>query len=391
VAHDRNRHQPIPAIRQRSAALSSSALVALLLLVLLAANCGGGSSGTQPPPPPAPTFTTIDAPGAGAGSLQGTIGIAIDAGGDVTGTFSDSNNTLHGFLKESSGGEFSIDAPGAGSQQDNGTEAAGINASGEIAGYFFDTQGLEHSFIRGADGTITAFDPPGSTSGAQSLNDTGTVAGGFVDANGAHGYLRAPDGTFTTFDPTGDATQVHIVVPNRINASGAVAGTYTDLGAVFHGFLRTPDGTITVWDAPNAGTASDQGTLLTDMNSAGVIVGGINVGVVNGVGTTHSLILAADGTYTIFDPPQSAVHSSLAQGINDSGVVVGEYRDANLVRHGYLRDPDGTFVSFDDPNAAQLPLSEVNTGTTPRRMNASGAVTGYYSDSNGARHAFVMQ
>jgi hypothetical protein len=298
VAHDRNRHQPIPAIRQRSAALSSSALVALLLLVLLAANCGGGSSGTQPPPPPAPTFTTIDAPGAGAGSLQGTIGIAIDAGGDVTGTFSDSNNTLHGFLKESSGGEFSIDAPGAGSQQDNGTEAAGINASGEIAGYFFDTQGLEHSFIRG---------------------------------------------------------------------------------------------TITVLDAPNAGTASDQGTLLTDMNSAGVIVGGINVGVVNGVGTTHSLILAADGTYTIFDPPQSAVHSSLAQGINDSGVVVGEYRDANLVRHGYLRDPDGTFVSFDDPNAAQLPLSEVNTGTTPRRMNASGAVTGYYSDSNGARHAFVMQ
>ena len=158
----------------------------------------------------------------------------------MTGTFSDSNNTLHGFLKESGGGEFSIDAPGAGSQQDNGTEAAGINASGEIAGYFFDTQGLEHSFIRGADGTITAFDPPGSTSGAQSLNDTGTVAGAFVDANGAHGYPRAPDGTFTTFDPTGDSTQVHIVVPNRINANGAVAGTYTDFGRRLPRILAYP-------------------------------------------------------------------------------------------------------------------------------------------------------
>jgi hypothetical protein len=78
-------------------------------------------------------------------------------------------------------------------------------------------------------------------------------------------------------------------------------------------------------------------------------------------------------------------------GINDSGVVVGEYRDENLVRHGYLRDPDGTFVTFDDPSAAQLPLSEANIATTPRGISASGAVTGYYSDSNGARHAFIMQ
>ena len=390
VAYARTRHQQFPAIPQRSAAMSSGVLAGLLFLVPLVASCGGGgSSGAQPPPTPA--FTTIDALGAGAGSLQGTFGIAIDAGGDVTGNFVDSNNALHGFLKQSGGGEFSIDAPGAGSQPNNGTEAAGINASGEIAGYFFDTQGLEHSFIRGADGTITAFDPPGSTSGAQSLNDSGTVAGGFVDANGAHGYLRAPDGTLTTFDPTGDPTQVYIVVPQRINASGAVAGTFTDLGAVFHGFLRTPDGTITVLDAPNAGTASNQGTELIDLNSAGVIVGGINVGIVNGVNTTHSLIVAADGTYTVFDPPQSAVHSSLAVGINDSGVVVGEYRDENLVRHGYLRDPDGTFATFDDPNAAQLPLSEANIATTPRGINASGAVTGFYSDSNGARHAFSMQ
>ena len=65
------------------------------------------------------------------------------------------------------------------------------------------------------------------------------------------------------------------------------------------------------------------------------------------------------------DPPQAGAHSSIAEAINDSGAVVGTYRDANLVRHGYLRQPDGTFISFDDPEAAQLPLSTTDDGTIP--------------------------
>jgi hypothetical protein len=345
----------------------------------------------NPPPPQQPTFTTIDAPGAGTVSPEGTFGVGIDANGDVVGLFLDSNDAGHGFLRDSTGAEFSIDAPGAGTQQNLGTEATAINASGEIVGFFFDTQGAEHSFVRASDGTITTFDPPNSTSGGQSINDGGTVAGGFVDVNGAHGYLRAPDGTFTTFDPTGNATQVRIVVPSQINASGTVAGTYTDSSGVFHGFLRDTNGNVTILDAPGAGMAANEGTELADMNASGTIVGGINVGVVNGIATTHSLIRATDGTYTVFDPPQSGAHSSFAEGINDSGVVVGEYRDANLVRHGYLRQADGTFVSFDDPNAAQLPLSATNLGTTPRHINATGAVAGVYSDANGVRHAFLMQ
>jgi uncharacterized membrane protein len=127
------------------------------------------------------------------------------------------------------------------------------------------------------------------------------------------------------------------------------------------------------------------------MNTSGTIAGGINVGVVNGIGTTHSLVRATDGIFTVFDPPQSGAHSSLAEAINDSGVVVGTYRDANLVRHGYLLQTDGTFISFDDPDAAQVPLTAVNQGTVPRHINANGAVAGFYSDVNGVRHAFTWQ
>jgi uncharacterized membrane protein len=182
------------------------------------------------------------------------------------------------------------------------------------------------------------------------------------------------------------------VIPDQINASGAVAGTFIDTSGVYHGFLREPSGSITILDAPGAGTVADQGTDLLDMNASGTIVGGISIGDVNGVaGTTHSLVLAADGTYTIFDPPQSGAHSSLAEAINDSGEVVGIYRDASLVRHGYLRQPDGTVISFDDPEAAQLPLSATNQGTVPRRINANGAVVGFYADANGVRHGFIWQ
>ena len=74
---------------------------------------------------------------------------------------------------------------------------------------------------------------------------------------------------------------------------------------------------------------------------------------------------------------------------------MGEYADASLARHGYLRKPDGSFVTFDDPNAAAVsgqgsnPI--VNLGTDPVGINDSGAVIGEFSDANGVRHGFLWQ
>jgi hypothetical protein len=370
----------------------ASGLAALLLGLLLGVQmgCGGGSSGLPGGGGPAPqVFTTIDVAAAGTSNEQGTFPLVVNLSGEVAGYYYDPNGFFHGFIRNAAGAITTVDVPATGS---SGTIIEAIDGAGDTAGYYFDSQNTEHSFLRNANGTIPTFDPPNSTSGAQSVNDGGTVAGGFVDVNGGHGYLRAPTGTFTTFDPTGSGAQIEIVIPNQINASGAVAGTYIDTNDVYHGFLRDPSGSITILDAPGAGTVADQGTELVDMNASATIVGGIQVGDVNGVvGTSHSLVLATDGTYTIFDPPQAGAHSSLAEAINDSGAVVGTYRDANLVRHGYLRQPDGTFVSFDDPNAAQLPLSTTDLGTNPRGINANGAVVGFYADANGVRHGFIWQ
>jgi uncharacterized membrane protein len=345
---------------------------------------GGGAAPPQ-------VFTTIDVASAGQSSEQGTFPLVVNLTGDVAGYFIDPSGMFHGFIRSAAGVITTLDVPVNGSL---GTVIDAIDGAGDTAGYYIDSQNTKHSFLRSSNGTVTTFDPPNSNpgSGAQSINDSGTVAGGFLDANGAHGYLRALDGTFTTFDPTGSGAQIEIVIPNQINASGAVTGTYIDTNGVYHGFLRDPSGSSTILDAPGAGTVADQGTDLLDMNASGTIAGGISVGTVNGVvGTPHSLVLATDGTYAIFDPPQSGAHSSLAEAINDSGAVVGIYRDANLVRHGYLRQIDGTFVSLDDPEAAQLPISAASEGTDPRDINANGAVVGFYTDANGVRHGFIWQ
>jgi hypothetical protein len=46
-------------------------------------------------------FTYFDAPGAGAdaASYEGTIPLAINAAGGITGAYIDSNWVLHGFLR----------------------------------------------------------------------------------------------------------------------------------------------------------------------------------------------------------------------------------------------------------------------------------------------------
>jgi hypothetical protein len=364
--------------------------ICVFVLLLCAGGCGGGSLGGLNAPPPASTFTTIDAPGAGIASGYGTFGVGINDAGDIAGYFIDVNGVVHGFIQPSGGLITTVDAPDAGAALNLGTNVRAINASGNASGYYAGSSGIFHSYIRTSNGTLTEFDPPNSTgSDAFCINDSGAVAGGLLDANGNHGFIRGSDGSFSVIDPTGAASGVRVVTPSQINSGGAVAGHFTDVNSIYHGFLRDASGAITIFDAPGAGTVADTGTEIADMNTDGVMVGAIAVGVVNGVNATHSFMRASDGTFTFFDPPQAV--SSFAEGINDNGVVVGEYREANLVRHGYIRQADGSFISFDAPNAAQVPATSVNLGTEPRRINLSGKIVGLYTDSAGVRHAFVRQ
>src|SRR5882724_2033253 len=78
---------------------------------------------------------------------------------------------------------------------------------------------------------------------------------------------------------------------------------------------------------------------------------------------------AQEVTYIIFDPPGST--STQPKSINAKGAITGSYNDANFVRHGFLRAPDGSFTRFHAPGA---------TYTFPQSINRVGAVAGSYGE-----------
>jgi hypothetical protein len=84
------------------------------------------------------------------------------------------------------------------------------------------------------------------------------------------------------------------------------------------------------------------------------------------------------GVFTTIDVPGAA--STQAFDIDNRGQIVGEYRDAVGIFHGFLRDPGGTFTTVDVPGA---------TGTSITGINDRGQMIGLYADAGGKSHGFL--
>jgi hypothetical protein len=312
------------------------------------AQAGGGSS-------PSYTFTTIDVLGAGKSTLQGTLAISNNAGGDTAGVYIDNSYAAHGFVRTAATGTIStFDAPNAGTAKNQGTFPIKIENGGNIAGMYADS------------------------------------------GNAYHGFLRAPDGTITEFDVTGAPTNIghRGTIPLSINPNLEIAGFYVDASAVRHGFLRAADDTFTTFDFPGAGTGSTQGTMPVKINAAGGVAGFY----VDGSQTFHGFVRNAKGTFSIPIDDPSAGTVMTGKGIKFTGTVVhsidglgdlaGIYTDANFVFHGFmLVNATGTFVNIDAPGAS---TTGVFGGTLLTNMDVLGDITGAYSDANGVEHGFAM-
>ncbi|MGH7484432.1 MAG: chitobiase/beta-hexosaminidase C-terminal domain-containing protein, partial [bacterium] len=243
-----------------------------------------------------PTFTSFDVPGAGSSATQGTVPLSINAAGDITGCYVDANQVFHGFIRIAATGTITapINAPGAGTSPSkkgisfSGTVATSIDAGGEITGVYADTNGIHHGFVRAASGTITdPIDAPGAgTAGVlpgtlpASINDSGIITGAYEDASGVtHGFVRAADGTITApLDAPGASTSgmASGTAALSINATGQMTGTYVDANVVFHGYLFTPSSTPPPAAAPTfnpvAGTyTSPQSVTLADTTPGAVM------------------------------------------------------------------------------------------------------------------------
>lgn len=140
---------------------------------------------------------------------------------------------------------------------------------------------------------------------------------------------------------------------------------------------------IISFDAPGADTnpGDYNGTFASGVNNDGAITGTF----IDANNVYHGFLRDSDGRFTTFDAPGADTTPNDYNGtnpiaINDLGEITGNYWDVNGTPHGFLRKPDGSFTNFDVPDS---------TSTTPIALNWEGAVVGYSTDQNFTFHAFV--
>ena len=153
--------------------------------------------------------------------------------------------------------------------------------------------------------------------------------------------------------------------PRGVNNHGQIVGSFSD-GAGTHGFINCP---FTVLDASGSSFTEPAA-----INDAGVVLGD----------SANGLFLFSNGAYNFFQLPGVPLHLTDAVGLNNASQVVGLYVDQNSgFLRGFLRQPNGSFVSIDVPGAQATQASGINN---------SGKIVGSFETKFGAgpSHGFLF-
>ena len=351
-----------------------------------------------------PRIISFDAPGAVDTGCFSDCAVTINNWGEVTGSYLDANNVFHGFVRSPNGRLTTFEAPGADTTPNdfNGTFPNSINDAGVITGFYVDANNVSHGFVRSTEGAFTTVDVPDySGTTPISLNLEGAIVGFASDQNGVfHGFVRHPDGRFETWIGPGGcnaspATGCFGTGAFSINLFGIIAGGYEDNSGNFvdHGLVRSAGGKFTVFNAPGAGNGSYQGTGCPGCSVAMNQFGAIASFTIDANNATHGYLRSPRGEITTFDVPGEGsfglgCSADCSIGLNDFGFITGSYLDANNVFHGFVRSPDGKFLTFDAPGA-DLTANDFN-GTFPVSINDAGIVSGFYIDANNVFHSFLL-
>jgi hypothetical protein len=195
-------------------------------------------------------------------------------------------------------------------------------------------------------------------------------------------------GTLTEFDVPGANPAAGLGTQAFANNDwGVSVGVYTDMNVVPHGFIRALDGKITSFDAPGAGLGEglDQGTEAFSINDLGVIAGQFE----DPNNVFHGFIRFPNGTFTTFEAPDAGTgvqQGTLAYNVNISGATAGIYVDNSNAQHGFVRSPFGKIATFDPPDAVGYTMVCEETC-----LNPQGAAAGFYLDVNSVLHGFMRE
>ena len=357
-------------------------------------------------------FSTYDFPGS-----QNTYFYALGNDGKAAGHYEDSNGLFHGVIAEN--GELrQHDFPGAVQ-----TEIYGISdATGALTGNFIDASGVRRGFT---GDTIIEF-PGAVATYADFVNASGGVVGSYIDAEGLyHPYVRTPNGRLVSLDlPRADSLDFYYVhgindasvivsrakpvdgvtltyvgtfregleelqVPGsvstegwNINQDGSVVGYYDSADGRRHGFIAKPAVDDELVVAP------------TDLNYTfeSIDVPGVEFLELTAssdfedyAGNTRSAdgqkivgFTLIDGVFERHDFPGS--QNTYFYALGNDGQAAGHYEDSEGLLHGVVLE-NGELRSYDFPDAVQTEIYGIS--------DATGALTGNYTDASGIRRGFT--
>lgn len=266
-------------------------------------------------------FASIDVPGS-----RLTNALGINDAGDVVGTFWHTQipgqfSFNDAFLLRN--GEFTtIEFPHAPGEKPDTAEAAwDINNAGTVVGVMRPGHGMLEGF-RYENGDFHSISTPEfEVHSAFGINDHGTIVGSFFfpreNVSGTY-FLR--QGVFTRFAIPG-ATDTRVF---GINNAEEVVGQYTDAQGVSHSFFSRGALIEEI-------TRNGEEVLAYDLNDRGEIVGTISTA------EGQRGFVLRHGKYTLIHFPGAT--ATQVFGINNHGVIVGEYRDESGTTHGFKAVP----------------------------------------------------
>ena len=196
--------------------------------------------------------------------------------------------------------------------------------------------------------------------------------------------VSAQEARIVTFDAPGADTKPgdnNGTYPTGINAWGAVTGNYVDANNVLHGFLRSPEGKFTTFEAPGVDTTpgSYNGTGPSAINDLGVITGLYY----DATGLSHGFLRDPDAKFTTFDVSGAGANGTFPIGLNLEGAVVGYALDANLLFHAFLRTSEGKIFAFVGPDSCDTGIPTGCYGNEVTAINIWGTSVGNFMDNSG--------
>jgi len=237
--------------------------------------------------------------------------------------------------------------------------ATGVNdwktVVGEASDTFAQTPPFSKAFAHFFGGGTTYYSAPGAIrTRFNARNNHGVSVGTYTDSSAARHSFMLQGSTFTSIVHPNAAPNTTMV--QGLNKFNTIVGSFSSVpwGGTVRSFKRDSSGNFFSFSFPGSQT-----TLANGINDSGVIVGSyVAPGSVNGALSWHGFAYH-NGQWVTVDYPGTNVDTFLL-GISDTGVIIGEVEPIGPPI--YFMYSNGVFKKIDVPNSLFTQVSGISAG-----------------------------